>query len=234
MRFLLILVVSIAFCVPCARAQAPLTNTPNASATPPSTNRFEEDGWLDVSDFLDKKYGFLPIVIPITEPAVGYGAAGGLTFISKPLGESQAGFGRPDITIVGGMGTENGSWGAFAGDIRHWLDDRLQTVVAGVYASANLKFYGIGDNPRLENDPLEYNLEPKGALVQASTESVIRDYGPVRVTPSNTKVSFDVPASTSRSPKLPSRGERSRAHPVHYLGIRVITSLHRCAGPMPN
>ena len=50
------------------------------------------------------------MVIPITEPAVGYGAAGGLTFISTPLSEAQAGFGRPNITIVGGLGTES-NWG---------------------------------------------------------------------------------------------------------------------------
>ena len=49
------------------------------------------------------KRRFLPLAIPITEPAVGYGAAGGLAFISKPLAEAQAGFGRPNITIVGGI-----------------------------------------------------------------------------------------------------------------------------------
>jgi len=42
-----------------------------------------DDGWLDVSGFLDQAYGFLPVVIPITEPAVGYGAAGGLAFIVR-------------------------------------------------------------------------------------------------------------------------------------------------------
>jgi hypothetical protein len=69
--------------------------------------RSPEDGWLDVSGFLDEKYGFLPVVIPITEPAVGYGAAGGLAFISKPLGGAQEGLGRPNITFLGGMGTKN-------------------------------------------------------------------------------------------------------------------------------
>jgi hypothetical protein len=43
------------------------------------------DGWFDVSGFLDEKYGFLPLIIPITEPAVGYGATGALAFLDQPL-----------------------------------------------------------------------------------------------------------------------------------------------------
>jgi hypothetical protein len=142
-------------------AQTPGTESPETTASP-SKFRSAEDGWLDVSGFLDEKYGFLPLVMPITEPAVGYGAAGALAFLSKPLGESLAGFGRPDITIVGGLGTENGSWGMVLGDVRHWLDDRLQTQAAFVYSSVNLDFYGIGRDPNLERHPLRYNLEPKG------------------------------------------------------------------------
>lgn len=91
---------------------------PSDASTAPSKFFSEEDGWVDASGFLDEAYGFLPVAIPITEPAVGYGAAGGLTFISKPLSDAQAGFSRPNITIVGGLGTENGTWGAMAGDVR--------------------------------------------------------------------------------------------------------------------
>src|SRR5262245_43756153 len=69
--------------------------TPDPKAPPP-----EDDGWFDVSDFLDKKYGFLPLLVPITEPAVGYGAAGGLAFIDQPLGEAVAAHARPDVTFV--------------------------------------------------------------------------------------------------------------------------------------
>jgi len=89
-----------------AMAQIKTTNTPSLTNAP-SLFRSPEDGWLDVSGFLDEKYGFLPVVIPITEPAVGYGAAGGLAFISKPLGDAQKGLGRPNITFLGGMGTKN-------------------------------------------------------------------------------------------------------------------------------
>src|SRR5687767_4802309 len=63
----------------------------------PSKFTSPEDGWFDVSGFLSEKYGFLPIVVPITEPAVGYGAAVGLAFISKPLESFESEYDRPNI-----------------------------------------------------------------------------------------------------------------------------------------
>jgi len=126
-----------------------------------------DDGWPDMSSFLDEKYGFLPIAMPITEPAVGYGAAGGLAFISQPFGAAAQGLGRPDVTFVGGFGTENGSWGAFAMDMRHWADDRVQTLIGGVYASVNLDFHGVGKDSVLEDHPVRYTLNPKGGMANA-------------------------------------------------------------------
>lgn len=179
--------------------------TTEAVTNAPSRFYSKEDGWLDVSGFLDEKYGFLPIVIPITEPAVGYGAAVGLTFISKPLGESAAGFGRPNFTIVGGLGTANGSWGAVAGDVRHWFDDQLQTVVGAICSSVNLDFYGIGENNILASDPLRYNLEPKGIMLQGKYRiAKSRFWGGLSYAYATTDVSFDAPAGTPGLPDFQS------------------------------
>ena len=176
------------------------TNTP-AATNAPSKFRSVEDGWLDGSGFLDEKYGFLPIVTPITEPAVGYGAAGGLAFISKPLGQAQSGYDRPNITLVGGMGTENGSWGAVTGDLRNWFDDRLQTLAGVVYASVDLDFYGIGEDSVLADDPLSYNLEPKGGMLQAKYRiGDSRFWAGLSYAFARTDVTFDAPAGT---PGLP-------------------------------
>lgn len=179
-----------------------LTNAPVSTGTnAPSRFRSLEDGWFDVDGFLDERYGFLPVVLPITEPAVGYGAAGGLAFISKPLGETAAGFGRPDITVVGGLATENGTWGAMVGDVRHWLDDRLQTAAGAVYASMNLDFYGIGENRVLADQPLRYNLEPKGGMVQGKYRlGASRLWAGLNYAFATTEVTFDAPAGT---PGLP-------------------------------
>jgi hypothetical protein len=78
--------------------------------------------------------------MPITEPAVGLGGAGALMFIDKQPRETAAGFGRPNITVTGALVTDNGTKGAFAGDMRHWLDDGLKTLAGVMQASINLDF----------------------------------------------------------------------------------------------
>ena len=169
----------------------------------PSNFYSSDDGWLDVSGFLDQAYGFLPVVIPITEPAVGYGAAGGLTFIDKPFGKAQAGFGRPNITVVGGLGTENGTWGVMAGDMRHWLDDRLQTLVGVVRASVNLDFYGIGNDNALKDHPRSYNLEPLAGLVRAKYRiGGSNVWAGLAYALASTQVTFDTPGAIPGLPDL--------------------------------
>ena len=181
--------------------------SPNEPAGPvgttdtPSTFRSAEDGWPDISSFLDQSYGFAPVVYPITEPAVGYGAAAGLAFIDKPQGEAHAGFGRPDITAVGGMFTENGSWGVVAGDARFWRDDRLQTLVALCYASINLDFYGVGNDGVLKNRPLSYNLEPLGGVARAKHRlGDSRWWAGLGYAFATTRVEFDAPPATPGRP----------------------------------
>ena len=144
----------------------PAPEKPSDPSSAESKFRSSEDGWLDVSGFLDRPYGFFPLLVPITEPAVGYGAAGGLAFIKKNPGADQAGFGRPDVTMVGGLATQNDTWSVLAGDLRHWHGDRFETFVGLLKGSINLDFYGIGDNDQLRNDPLSYNLAPLGGLVR--------------------------------------------------------------------
>ena len=179
------------------------TNSPVATNAP-SKFRSAEDGRLDVSGFLDEKFGFLPVVIPITEPAVGYGAGGGLMFLSKPLGQVRDGLGRPNITVVGGLGTENGTWGTFAGDMRYWLDDHLQTLVGLVYASANLDFYGVGNDPALGSNPLRYNLEPKGGTARAKYRfGDSRVWAGLNYAFASTQVTFDKPPGTPGEPVIP-------------------------------
>ena len=173
------------------------------SDSAPSKFRSADDGWPDISGFLDEKYGFLPLVIPITEPAVGYGAAGALAFLSQPLGEARAGFGRPDITMIGGLGTENGSWGVLVGDIRHWLHDRLETQAGFTHLSVNLDFHGIGEDRLLDKHPLHYNLEPTGGVVRTKYrlgDSVA--WAGLGYVFTATRVTFEAPAGTPGLPEF--------------------------------
>src|SRR5512139_456904 len=122
-----------------ARAQSVRSDPAESTRTHPVVT-YVDDGWFDMSHFIGGRYGFLPIVMPITEPAVGYGAVGGMAFIDKPLGSEAAGYGRPNISFLGGLGTENSTWAGMGGDMRYWLDDRLQTFGGLLYASINLDY----------------------------------------------------------------------------------------------
>jgi len=195
------LLVAFVLCAVSAAGQA--TNNP-AATNAPSKFRSPDDNWLDASGFLDERYGFLPLVVPITEPAVGYGAAGGLMFLSKPLGAARDGLGRPNITVVGGLGTENGTWGTLAADMRYWLDDHLQTTVGFVYASANLDFYGIGNDGALASNPLRYNLEPKGGTARVKYRfGDSRVWAGLNYAYATTQVTFNKPPGTPGEPVIP-------------------------------
>jgi len=194
-------------CLLLATLLAASAATAETATNAPSKFRSPDDGWFDVSGFLDEKYGFLPVALPITEPAVGYGAAGGLAFISQPLGAAEAGYGRPNVTMIGGMGTENGTWGSFIGDLRHWKDDRVQTLGGLLYSSVNLDFHGIGDDSLLADDPLRYNLEPKGGFAQGKYRlGNSRFWAGVSYAYATTDVTFDASDGT---PGLPDYEERS-------------------------
>jgi hypothetical protein len=73
-----------------------------------TTRARQDDGWPDMSSFLDKPFGFLPILIPITKPALGYGAAGGLVFIDKRR-DGKVDMRHPTMTDGFGFATEDGS-----------------------------------------------------------------------------------------------------------------------------
>jgi outer membrane protein assembly factor BamA len=199
-----ILSVMLAPTLPTAAEEKPSPPAANA----PSKFRSADDGWLDLSGFLDERYGFIPLVIPVTEPAVGYGAAVALAFIDKPMGEAAAGFGRPDITAVGGLGTENGTWGAMAGNVSYWLDDSLQTTVGVIRASINLDFQGIGQDGALKDHPLTYTLEPLGGMARAKYRlGHSQAWAGLSYALASTRVKFDAPAGT---PGLPDFQRESR------------------------
>jgi len=103
-------------------------------AAPPgggSLFRDPQDGAFDVSAWAATRTGVLPVVAPITEPAVGYGGAlalvlihGGMAeFANAPKGVT----GRPvppDISAVVGALTENSTWAAGAAHVGFWDGDR--------------------------------------------------------------------------------------------------------------
>ena len=121
-----------------------------------------EDGMVDMSRYLqDNPYGFLPIPVVITEPAVGYG--GGLfgLFLHGKGKEIGHRFIPPAMTAFGGGVTQNGTWFVGAGHRHTWQDDQIRYLIAGGYATINLDIYsgdtaGFSSNRSVEAETRGY------------------------------------------------------------------------------
>lgn len=124
------------------------------------------DGWFDVSSFLDSAYGFVPLLSPITEPAVGYGAAGALLFIDRPPPSDTPGVAaRPNIFAVGGLLTENGTQGVFAGHLGTWRQGKLRSTVGIGDFDAHLQFSGLGVDTTLATG-FDYRVRARGGVAE--------------------------------------------------------------------
>ena len=176
-RLALLLVSSIAVSARPSRAQEPAPKPPEpaekaaeSKEEEPSLFIDDQDGWFDISKFLETKAGFFPLFMPITEPAVGYGLAGGLVFFDAPPKVVQTDEGTrvlpPNTTFVGGMATENESWGAFGGHLHKFADGRIRYLVGGGYADLNLDWFGQGNTS--SDRSISYNIEAS-ALIQKLT-----------------------------------------------------------------
>ena len=144
----------------------------DAAAASGNTDLFHDpnDGAFDISQFLSTRTGFLPLLVPITEPAVGYGLALGLSFFHTPPRVLETPSGPrvipPTASILAGMKTENGTWGTAAGHLHTWKDGRVRYLVGGGYASLNLDWFGQSD--ATAGEALRYEID-SWALVQKLT-----------------------------------------------------------------
>jgi hypothetical protein len=122
------------------------------------------DGQFDMSAFLERAHGFLPIPLVVTEPAVGYGGGLAAMFLRPRRQAGSEGFARPDISGVGAIATENGTKMAFAGDSTRWLDGRLKTLVGALGGNINLDVHGLGTTSADLDSPVRYTLDIVGAV----------------------------------------------------------------------
>ena len=140
---------------------------PSAAADWFDRFRDSNDGKFDLSDYLLRHRGVLPIPMVITEPAVGYGGGVALAYFSQSFEErAEASRARgepvvpPDISLAAVLGTENGTWGAAAGHMGFWDGDRWRYVGAVATAEMFLDYYGVSGNARA------YELKVGGLLQQ--------------------------------------------------------------------
>jgi len=155
-----------------------------------------EDGWFDLSKFLERPHGFVPLLVPITEPALGYGAVAAAVFLDPREAAGSEGWARPNITVVGGLWTEDGSDGLFAANSSLWDGGDLQTLVGGGGMNLELELHGIGEDAVREDQPLGYRLEVDGVVGEVRRRLGDSDFwGAVRLAFAHAAVHFEGPAS---------------------------------------
>lgn len=120
------------------------------------------DGYLDMTNWLLKHKGFLPVPIIITEPAVGYGGGVALVFMQEADLAMKL---PPTVTAVAAMATENGTRAAFAARRQSFQNDSWRYLGVLGAASVNLDFYGLGGFGTNNSDySLGYNLDGAGTV----------------------------------------------------------------------
>jgi hypothetical protein len=131
-----------------------------------SGNQDSLDLRLDMSNSLIYKRGFLPMIMPITEPAVGFGLVAAPMFMSIPKGGLElmhkGVFVMPNIYSVLGGATVNGTWMAAGMYMGNWKLGKYRYLGVLGYARPMWKYYGSGN----------YNI-PTDSYLDMTTKSLV-------------------------------------------------------------
>src|SRR6478609_4556509 len=128
---------------------------PLAHGEIPEKFRDAEDGQLDMSDYLLRHRGVLPVPLIVTEPAIGYGGGLALAYFSQSF-EQRAEEARargdpvtpPNITVGFGMKTENGTWAGGIGHMGFYDHDRWRYVGGLGKAELQLDYFSLSGEAR--------------------------------------------------------------------------------------
>lgn len=151
------------------------------------------DGQFDLGHHIaENAYGFLPVPILITEPAVGVGGGVAVLFLHEDEQakekRKQAALAAVDgdaqlvpaaMTLVGAAGTENGSWFAFAGHRHSWLKDSIRYTGGLGVGEAKLDIYksiqfdGVGPLPAI--DTLRFGTTTQVAGLMQKLQFRVKD-----------------------------------------------------------
>ena len=139
------------------------------NSTTESSNFYDENGQFDVSGYLSQVYGFLPVPILITEPAIGYGGGVALMYLHDKFTGKKSASGRnipPSVSGIIAGGTENGTYMLGAFHAGYWLEDTLRTVTFIGYPNINVDMYS-------NNQAIELNM--KGPILYQSAKARIAE-----------------------------------------------------------
>jgi hypothetical protein len=126
----------------------------------------DSTGALDLSRFLIEHNGFVPVLMVITEPALGgFGLALAPLFISQKPPQPDGRRYPPDLTAAFGMYTTNGSWGFGGGRAGTIIPWGLRYRAFAGYADVNMDFYR--ELPLVGEQKIGMNMRALPVLLQA-------------------------------------------------------------------
>jgi hypothetical protein len=210
--------------VPAARAAVGIEGNDSVAEGPGSSSQAREplrfldptDGQFDLSSFLAHPHSVLPIPIVVTEPAVGYGGGAFGAFLRPREEAGKEGWSRPNMSVIGGLATENGTWLALAADSSRWFDGRLQTLAAAAAGKINLDFYGAGLGFGQLDQPVRYSLVVKGAIGETDWQLAKNSAWWVGIRYVFTQVTPEL-RDAPLSPELPNRSDVTISAPTAIL-----------------
>jgi len=200
------------------------------------------DGKFDVSTYLSENaFGFLPVPVVITEPAVDYGLGMmGLFFhededsaatrkaTMMDSDNAAAHLMPPSVSAVFAAYTGNESWILAGGHLGFFKQGKIRYMGGGGYGDINLDYYSIGDTELTR--PL--SLKTKAAVVMQSLKFQIAEL-PVFFGPSHKFIDAELsPAGNlgavlppSTPPELEDKITDLLTHDVTTSGLGLVVEL---------
>jgi hypothetical protein len=122
----------------------------------------EQDGKLDISNYLSSTTGFLPVPIIVTEPAIGFGAGLAVAYFhpkKKFDAERHPHEGPPSISVGFAAGTDNGTTLGGAAHSGVWKNDHIRYLGAIASADVKLKFYPNPNQNNASDEGIRFNID---------------------------------------------------------------------------
>jgi hypothetical protein len=169
----------------------------------------------------NKRHGEIAVApVPMINPTIGYGLGVGVLYLVNfdPCVERV----KPSVFAIGGMATNNGSWGLAGGTSLVLREDRYRVAVGGGGGVFNYKFFGIGNNSGSQGASIGISQRSKGFLIEPKMRVARRWYIGPRYHILTNKVSLDPDQPASGSPdQIPQIPTDDVTLKTAALGLRV-------------
>jgi hypothetical protein len=136
----------------------------------------EQDGMVDMSDYLSGASGFFPVPIIITEPAVGVGIGAAVAYFHPPKDIDPAEHphtGPPSISVGFAAVTDNETKLGGGAHLGSWKNDHIRYLGALAAADVNLKFFPNLGEPGTEDEGVRFNVD--GAFLYQQLQFRLRE-----------------------------------------------------------